>query len=152
MIDREHPRKVPCSLRGCIQVRQIPHDIWELRRDDFRSEITGHLIILLVANGLLLWSETLTAGWKKSRDCSTRCIFRHNRAGVVQGAGSGRNGRGGWHTTACKGSPSRWGIFKTFLLADCRRNWRQKGTRGDEMFLLLLQVDLWPDDRLLNTD
>lgn len=76
MIDREHPRKVPCSLRGCIQVRQIPYDIWELRRDNFRSEITGRLIILLVANGLLLRSETLTAGWK--------------RAGIAQrGASSG---------------------------------------------------------------
>lgn len=66
MIDCEHPWKVPCSLRGCIQERQIPYDIWELSRDDFRSEINGSLTILLVAKGLLLRSETLTAGQKRA--------------------------------------------------------------------------------------
>lgn len=66
MIDREHPWKMPCSFRGCIQERQIPHDIWELSRDDFRSAINGRLTILLMAKGLLLRSETLTAGWKRS--------------------------------------------------------------------------------------
>lgn len=66
MIDSEHPWKVSCSLRGCIPERQIPYDIWELSRDDFRSEINGSLTVLSVAKGLLLWSETLTAEWKRA--------------------------------------------------------------------------------------
>lgn len=51
--------------------RQIPYDIWELSRDDFsltsRSKINESLTILLVTKELVLWSETLTAGWEGAR-------------------------------------------------------------------------------------